>query len=156
MRIGWIGIFLILLSGCSIAPRATLQTKLPDTGQPALHAVQDARLRTLMQQMNNLMFDNLRTELDIDRDRSRHARQIGESAAAMAKTVDDILANRTKLNLRPGEDEAFVALAIKLRKLAQKLQQEALNNQVDTLPKTLDQISLTCSSCHQLFRDTHL
>jgi hypothetical protein len=143
---------LSLLAGCSATPEQRVKG-LPDTGSPALHAVNDARLRELMDRMNSLMFERFMTEQDLDKERRRQTRQIAAAAADLHQAVDGLLARLPALRLSEAERVAFRALAEKLRAQAGELKARAEANQVDALPADLERMSYTCNACHLLFRE---
>lgn len=142
----------MLLSACTSTSQPATHSGLPDTGQPALHAVSDARLRQLMDQMNGLMFDRFKTEPDIDRERRSYALKMADAADKLGSAVDVILSRLPALNLNPDEQTAFRALAGKLRTQTNVLNTQAKLNRIDAIEPTLEQITATCSSCHSLFR----
>jgi len=150
---GWLILLLLPWYGCSSQPERFELTSLPNTGKPTLHAVHESRLDGLMRQMNSLMFDNLRTELELDRERRQHARKIAKEASALSKAVDQIAATLPRLNLSPEEQAIFLSLAQKLHDQAEDLKHQAQSNHIDAMPATLGQISKTCTSCHELFRE---
>lgn len=141
-----------LLSACTSTSQPATHAGLIDTGPPALHAVSDARLRELMDHMNGLMFDRFKTEPDIDRERRSYALKMADAADKLGSTVDILLSRLPALNLNPDEQTAFRALAGKLREQANALNTQAKLNHIDTLEPMLDQMTVTCSSCHTLFR----
>lgn len=153
MRQGWLILLLLPWYGCSSQPERFESTSLPNTGKPTLHAVHERRLDGLMRQMNSLMFDNLRTELELDRERRKHALKIAEEASALSKAVDQITDTLPNLNLSPEEQTLFLSLAKKLHDQAAVLKHQAQSNHIDAMPATLGQMSKTCTSCHQLFRE---
>lgn len=154
MKIYRVALAFTLIAGCtSPAPKEPAH-QLPDTGLPALHALHEERLRNLMQEMNNLMFDRIRTELEIDRERRKHALAIAKSAGQLASAIDAIVEEMPKLDLTVSEQTAFKALASKLHRQTELLQDQANRNHIDAIPGTLQQMTLTCTSCHQLFRST--
>jgi cytochrome c556 len=122
-------------------------------GAAALHAVQDTRLRTLMNEMKALLFERMPTELEIDRERSRKAAQIADVADSMSRTVDDIVQSLPRLSLQEDEKTVFLVMAGRLRQQVATLQAQARSNYIDSIPGTMEQISATCDGCHQLFRD---
>ncbi|WP_045224170.1 cytochrome c [Methyloterricola oryzae] len=141
----------ICLASCStVVPGAP--ARLPDTGEPALHAVHEQELRAVMAQMNSLMFDTLRTELEIDKERRQRARQIADAARELSKAVDGIPATLPRLGLSEAEQVSFRALAHRLDDQAQGLEQLSRSNQIDSIEPALQQMTLTCNACHQLFR----
>jgi hypothetical protein len=139
---------LLLLAGCADLP----EPALPDTGNPALHAVHDAELREAMAEMNRLMFERMRTETELDRDRRREALRIAAAAAALRQTVGAIVFGSSRLDLKPGEDAAFLGFASKLREQLAELEDAALRNHIDALPGAVQRIEYTCTGCHGLFR----
>ena len=141
-----------LLSSCTATSHFNAQTGLPDTGKPALHAINDARLRELMDQMNSLVFERFMAEPDIDRERRQYALKIADAANELGSTVGSILSRLPALNLNPDEQTAFRALAVKLREQADTLKLQAKLNHIDAIEPTLNQTAATCSSCHALFR----
>jgi hypothetical protein len=128
---------------------------LPSAGlaeATTLHAVQDARLRHLMREMNSLMFERMRTELELDQERRQKAVQIGRIADEMAQTVVYIIDSLPRLSLNEHEETAFLTLAERLRNQVKLLQEQAEHNYLDAIPGTLRHITTTCTMCHQLFR----
>lgn len=141
-----------LLSACTATSQTAAQSGLLDTGQPALHAVSDARLRELMDKMNALMFERFIAEPDIDRERRVYALKMADAADKLGSTVDAILSRLPALALNPDEQLTFRALAGKLREQANALNAQAKLNRIDAIEPMLDQMTATCSSCHTLFR----
>lgn len=124
-----------------------------DTEAPALHAIHDARLRNLMREMNSLMFERMRTELELDQERRQKAVQIGRVAAEMEQTVGDIIDSLPRLSLNEDEQISFLALAEKLRNQVRMVKEQADHNYIDAIPGTLQHITTTCTMCHHLFRE---
>jgi cytochrome c556 len=127
-------------------------TRLQDTGKPALHAVQSERLQSLMQQLNDLMFERMLTEVELDRERRERMREIAKAAAIMQQTVQDIPKALPSLALSPKERQSFLELSGQLGEQVALLKQEAERNDVDGVPKRLERIVATCNACHRSFR----
>lgn len=142
----------ILLGGCSTKLQTPAPATLHDTGDPALHALQNERLRELMVRMNRLVFEQIRTEIEIDQDRRHKALRIAEVAGELQQSADAIIAARASLNLGQSESTAFIALATKLKGQAIQLESLARHNQIEALPEVMMQITNTCTACHSLFR----
>ena len=143
---------IVILLGCSASPQTRHPNTLHDTGNPALHAVQNERLNDLMLRMNALIFEQIRTEIEISQDRRRKALRIAKAAGKLQQSVDLIIAVQPSLNLEQHESAAFVALANKLKKQAIQLENLARDNQIKALPEYMTQITNTCKACHSLFR----
>jgi len=119
----------------------------------SLHAIYDARLRDSMREINNLMFERMLTELEIDQERRQKSAQIGRLADEMGRAVDYIIDSLPRLPLDENEKIKFLTLADQLRNQVKMLRKQADHNYIDTIPDTLEHITTTCVTCHQLFRD---
>lgn len=147
-------IILLTLTAC-YSPGSKFHNELDghsETGQPALHAIQDKSLRELMARMDALMQERFMTEPELDAERRKYAQRIAENAQTLSQTVDSILARMPSLQLSTDEQHTFQALARKLAEQSRQLQVEAKSNSIDAVDNTLHQINTTCTSCHALFR----
>lgn len=140
------------LLACSSSPQPDMPASLQETGKPALHAVTNERLRTLMAQMNALLFEQIRTEIELEEELRQKTFRIADAAAEIQQAADIILTIRPSLQLGQSDDATFAALAGKLKGQAEHLQDLARRNQVDALPEAVAQIQGTCVACHSLFR----
>ncbi len=149
-----LALFLLTLTAC-YSPGNKLHSELggrSETGQPALHAIQDKQLRELMARMDALMQERFMTEPELDAERRKYAQRIAENAQTLSQTVDNILARMPSLQLSTDEQHTFQALAQKLAEQSRLLQDQAKSNQIDAVSNSLHQINTTCTSCHALFR----
>lgn len=153
MRANLLFIFIACSTACTPNSSPFGPGGLPETGRPALHAVQNERLHDLMDEINSLMFERMRTQLDIDRERRRRAGEIAEVARAMSERAGEMLSTLPELKLSPEEQTTFAALAKKLRAQSMQLEEEASSNYIDAIPQSIERMSLTCTACHELFRD---
>ncbi len=145
-----------VLCACLATACAAGERRTPEhfsDGTPALHAVQNERLRALMDEMNALLFERMPTELEIDRERRLKAAQIADVADTMARTVDGVVQSLPQLSLDAEEQTVFMVLANRLRQQVATLQAQARGNYIDLIPATMERIGATCDGCHQLFRD---
>jgi hypothetical protein len=146
-------LFAAALVACTHSERPPPFPKLTVTGTPVLHAIDSVQLRQLMTRMNNLMYETNLTEQEMDSQRRQAVSQVIHAADGLEPAIDGILAAQTKLNLDPGEQKVFHSLAVNLRNEAHTLKAQALAHQVNEIPVTLEKMSATCTSCHELFRD---
>lgn len=141
-----------LLSCADSPPHSVSAAGRKETGQPALHAVRNDRLRELMDRMSNLMQERFLTEPELDIERRKYALQISSTAQDLAKTIDTLPSTLPALQLSTSEQTIFVALVSKLRDQTQTLREQAEKNRLDDIANTLEQMNTTCMSCHALFR----
>lgn len=146
-------LFLFTLWSCAEHPSHSVRTAgRKETGQPALHAVRNSRLRELMDRMNNLMQERFLTEPELDAERRKYAVQISSTAQDLSKAINTLPSTLPALRLSAAEQTIFLALVSKLRTQSQSLQEQADKKRLDDIPNTLEQIDTTCMSCHALFR----
>jgi hypothetical protein len=124
----------------------------PETGEPAMHAIQNNHLQQIMQQINELVYAQLSSEIDLGEQRQLKTAEIARIANELAASEKSIVETLPTLNLKPDEETTFLALADKLRVSAVQMQDLAVQNQLRAIPATLDTITNTCISCHVLFR----
>jgi hypothetical protein len=124
----------------------------PETGEPAMHAIQNNRLQQVMHQINSLVYAELSNEINLDQERQIKAQEIARIASELASSEKSIIETMPALKLKPAEGDTFVALAEKLRMGAVKMEELARQNQLQRIPETLENITNTCTSCHVLFR----
>ena len=145
-------LFAASLTACVPSGQRTI-TKLTETGSPALHAIDSSELRQLMDRMNSLMFERNLTEQEMDSQRREVYARVIAAAEGLDRALDGIVTTLPKLNLDEGERKTFLALTVTLRGEAHTLKAQAESHQLDNIPITLEKISATCTSCHQLFRN---
>lgn len=146
--------FLLILPLTACAPSPAWH--VPDTGAPALHAITDHHLRELMWRMNSLMLERFMTETELDRMRRASTLRMAQAAGHLDQTIDAIVATLPGLRLDEPRQGLFLTLADKLREQVRSLQAQAEQNHIDTIPKTLEHITTTCTACHALFRSARL
>ncbi len=147
--------FLALLSACSSTKKLHIaEGGHSETGHPALHAIQDQKLRELMDRMDVLLQERFMTEQQIDVERAKFLQRIADTAQELGQTVDVIVSRMPALPLSTDEQATFMALAGKLRQQTRQLQDQAQHKQIDSIDDSLHQLNTTCTSCHALFRET--
>lgn len=142
-----------VLTACTPPAKRGDMPKLTVTGTPVLHAIDNDELRQVMGRINNLMYETNLTDQELDKQRSVAVSQVLKAAVGLEQSIDAMLAAEPKLNLDAGEHKVFASLATNLRGEAKTLKFQAESHQVDDIPQTLEKISATCTSCHELFRD---
>ena len=143
-------LYILLLSGCQI--EQPKQAYLVDIGKPALHSVQSERLKVLMRELDDLMFERMLNEVQIDRQRRYRTTEIAVVAEKLLTTVKYIPDALQELSLDEKEKEIFLNLSKKLTQQMTFLKQEAEKNYVDAIPKRANQIIEICNACHHIFR----
>lgn len=120
--------------------------------QPSTHIIMSKNLQTLMAQMNTLLFDQIRTDVELDKDRYRNAKKVAEAAGELQKTIKLILEVQPSLKLGAKDDITFSTLADILRTQSGQLETLARQNKFNELPQAFSAVKNSCTSCHSLFR----
>ena len=126
----------------------------PDTGEPAMHAVHNTRLKQVMSEINSLVYEQMQSEVDLSQERELKTREIAKIAHELTKVKPAILKTVPSLNLAPEEVKAFTAIAEKLDANARQMETIAGKNQLKDIPAKMQAITSTCNACHSLFRKT--
>jgi len=140
----------LLLTGC--ISNQSSYSQLSDTGKPALHSIQSAQLKVLMQSLDDLMFERMLHEVQIDRQRRYRTQEIVKVTEKLLNTIEYIPNALKDLSLNTTEQTIFLSLSKKLNDQVTLLKQEAERNHVDAIPKRANQIIETCNACHNIFR----
>ena len=143
---------LMLLSAC-VMNDSNRPDRKHNLAHPQLHAVMTDRINVLLDQMDTLMTDQNRTEIELDQDRKYKALRIADSAAELQRTVDIILKIQPTLDLSEHQAPVFIKLANQLKQQGFELEQLALHNKIDALKPAMQRTKNTCMTCHSLFRD---
>ncbi len=143
-------LFGLLLIACTT--KQATQVNLQERQDSALHAVQSKRLKVLMQELNDLMFEQMLNEVQIDRQRKIRTEEIVRVADKLIYTVRFIPNALPDLALGEKEKAKFIQLSKRLKQQVKLLKYDAKLNHVDVLSKRSDQIIGTCNTCHHLFR----
>lgn len=145
------GTIIIGVTACAWSRDDRYRVRLEETGEPAQHAVHGKRLRTLMRDLEALLFERQRTQIEIDEDRRRYlARTVEvsngllESAAHIADAASD---------LREDERPSFMALQNKLVSQTKALRILATTGRAEAIAPHYRAITTTCNACHSNFRD---
>ncbi|MDO9238832.1 MAG: hypothetical protein Q7U30_02365, partial [Methylicorpusculum sp.] len=83
-------------------------TEPPDTGEPAMHAVQNNRLQQVMQQINSLVYAQLSSEISLGQERQIKTEEIARIAGELAASEKSMIETMPSLNLKPNEEATFI------------------------------------------------
>jgi cytochrome c556 len=151
----WLGVLAITglavggVSCSDISQDRYYQTRLANTGEPAMHGVNNDRLRELMGDIDRLSKQgDYAYPLEL---RQRQNESI-EVSAAMERSVAELPRVADKLQLTDAERETFLKMAAKLEKQVKQFNQASQNRNLDEMRTAMDLMMVTCNSCHSAFR----
>lgn len=140
----------LILTGCVFSQSS--YTQLSNIDKPALHSIQSAQLKVLMRQLDDLMFERMLNEVQLDRQRRYRTKEIVKVAENLLETIGYIPNALQDLSLDSSEQIIFLNLSEQLKQQITLLKQEASKNYVDAISKRANQIIETCNACHRIFR----
>lgn len=146
--------FLVIASmasaGCTTS--ANKEALSENTEQASKHALSNEPLRKIMNELNDLLFEPIHTELELDRLRSRYALRIAENTTQSLSTIEEMLQLEKKLGLSQAESQRFRELTKQLQTQAQILERVAIAGKTEAIWPVLGRMIGICNTCHQEFR----
>ena len=142
---------LVLLGSCA-GNHSNQSASTNNLTHSRLHTIMTTRIEVALDQIDNLLTDQNRTETELDYERRYKAIRIADSAAELQRTVDIILALQPTLELTANEAPVFTRAATRLKEQSAELEDLARRNQIDALKPAMARVKNTCMTCHSLFR----
>lgn len=149
LAIGWV---LWFLSGCSGVERESLPT-LSEKGGASLHSVKSKKLKNVMHDLNNLVFDRFYSEIDRDNMRVRYSQDIAQIVTSMSEDIKKIQETGDELDLTEEKRLLFKTMAMELEQEGENLTKIATEYRTESIRPTLDRLVNICNRCHSQFRD---
>ena len=146
------GCGLWLLSGCSGVEQESLP-KLAEKGKASMHSVKSAKLKGIMHDLDNLVFDRFYSEIDRDNMRVRYSKEIALIISSMSDDIQKIRQSGDELELNQEQRMLFKTLAMELEQESENLKKIALDYRTESIRPTLDRMINVCNRCHSQFRD---
>ena len=143
---------LALASSCIQPSQRPYEKKLANTGEPALHAVHDQRLRELMAGLGDMALDRMPQELEPGAAGPAKSRDIARIADSLAETSLQIPRVLDQVRMGGEDRRVFEALAARLSDEAAELAMLARRNDVPGMRTMLEAMIITCNACHKSFR----
>ena len=141
--------FIFLVTGCSSKnelPQLTKHIK------PTMHELGSIKLKGIMHELNNLVFERFYSELERDDLRVQHTKEIAQIAHSIAGDVQKIESMSSELKLNKTELAEFMKLTKELGSNAVNLENIAENYRIKEIKGGINKLVATCNSCHQKFR----
>ncbi len=140
----------LLFSSCKTADPSL--PSLDSTGEASIHEVNNRQLRAVMADMKTLVFEELYSALEEEKQYRIYSREIASIVDAMAREVEQIKSIGKSLKLNEEERGEFLAYASELRYESSLLKDLARRGDTKKLRKQIVHTVNTCNSCHDRFR----
>lgn len=152
----WLAGFLFLSFFISLSSNSQPGAQAPaaDTiSDENLHGLMVERLNQLQQSIEQLLYQQNRTQSQIDQTRRTSVAEIAETATELRDSVQELVMLEPSLSLSPSNRPVFLALAQRLREDSQTLAELAMGTQVGSLDEAVLRLQENCESCHALYRN---
>lgn len=145
-------ISVLLIAVAAHATPVQSETEDQEIAQSDLHDIMSNRITDAVTRMELLLHDHSRSEDEVEKERSRVAAVIGDSAAELQHSVDFVLALEPRLAIPPEQVPQFTGFAKTLKVQALELETLARQHRYEMLKPAHERMKATCTSCHQQFR----
>ena len=135
---------LLLLSNCS--------TKEESQNEQMKHKIASSDLKTLRKEITMVSFDRIKSELERDDLRRRHALTLSENLISLSERIKDIPKDKIKNLNTPQDQKLYEEYAQQLTQNAQSIFTLAQNYELEKLPNELAKMKNTCKTCHKRFK----
>ena len=138
----------LLLYGCS-AP--TGPERAPGTIIKS-HMVQNGELRAMMRELDTVLNDDPKSELERDDARRRYALRAADTIGAIAVKIKRLPETHPLFDEK-GEEEQFLRYTEALGAEGERLRMLALAYEVEHIAPQMARVERVCNACHTHFRD---
>jgi len=145
IRVLYINIFLLLISGCSAKYNSELNTI-------EKHTIHSSELRMLMNELDMVVYDRYKSELERDDTRRRYALNLAQNIEKISKQINNLSKDKLAKNIDKNDISLFSKYVKELSTKGKNIRKLALNYELENIDKKIENIELTCNACHSKFR----
>ena len=117
------------------------------------HKIESEELRLLMRELNMVVYDRQKSELDRDDIRRRYALNLADVVKELAYKIEHIPKDGLGENLTQKDRELYAHYARELYENGEAINDVAQKYEMEKLERAIDNMQQTCNRCHALLRD---
>ncbi len=117
------------------------------------HSVESEELKILMRELNLVIYDRQKSELERDDIRRRYALNLADTIKELAYKVEHIPSDVLKKRLNDAEVAVYTGYARELYRDGEQIHTVAERYELEKLDETIAKTERTCDRCHALFRE---
>ncbi len=151
IRVLFLIISLLLMSAC--VSKNTASSNLTALEREKEHKIESEELRLLMQELDMVVYDRQKSELDRDEIRRRYALNLADAIKRLALKIEDVPQDGLGENLTSEDRKMYIVYAQELYKNGETIDAVAQKYEIEKLESTVAQMQQTCNRCHSLLRD---
>lgn len=154
IKIGWfmikrvlfLTILLLIFNGCA-------SNNVSAFDEAKEHMIESEKLRSLMLELDMVVYDRLKSELDKDNIRRRYAMRLADSVKDIAIKIENISPKDLWKKIDQDDVKLFKLFSKQLYSHGIEIDEVAKSYELEKLSNKLDNMQRTCNSCHSHFRD---
>ncbi len=136
--------FLLIVGGCA--------SKFDVNDKTIKHAEKSVELSVIMHELDQLVFDNAKSELELDNIRRRYALTLSDTIKEQTYKIESMPTDKLSQKVSKDNMESFKKYIIQLRRDAQDINEIAQRYELEKLDDKLQDLKRTCDSCHSVCR----
>ena len=137
-------LFILLFASCSFKHDAFNDAKE--------HMMESEELRVLMHELDMVIYDRFKSELDRDNSRSRYASTLAQTLKNLAIKLENVEREEFAEKLKKNDSITYKRYVKELYQNSEEIQGIANSYEFERLQTSLDKVERTCNGCHQSFR----
>lgn len=145
LKVSLLAAILFAFSSCAKKPEPTFAS----TKQ---HMIESDRLDKLMHELNMVVYNRPKSELEKDELRRRYALRYAKTLKELAQNVENLHYDQHEKELTQDDKRLYTSFAKRLYKNAQDIQSVASKYELEKLNIEMKRANATCNSCHLEFR----
>lgn len=138
-------VLFFLLNGCA--------GKEHESSTALKHMIQSEKLRLLMRELDMVVYERQKSELDRDRMRKRYMLSMGETLKNLSAEVKNISERDLGAKLTQDDIVEYKKYANNLSINADEIYEIAQKYEFEKLNQKLEDIKVSCNACHKKFRE---
>ncbi len=133
-----------MLSGCSVKEQSV---------KPAIkHMIQSQKLRNLMRELDLVVYERQKSELERDKMRKRYVLTLADTLKKLSAEVENMPKGDLGSDLTSDDFDEYKRYAKRLNHDANELYLLAKKYEFELLNRKMEDIKISCNSCHKQFR----
>ncbi|WP_295084946.1 hypothetical protein [Sulfurimonas sp.] len=137
-------ILIFVSSGCV--------SKEHDNKKALKHMIQSEKLRLLMRELDMVVYERQKSELDRDKMRKRYMLSLGDTLKHLSAEIENMSESDLGLKLTQEDIQEYKRYAKNLSLDADEIYDLAHKYEFELLNKKLEDVKVSCNACHKQFR----
>lgn len=151
LRILFLMLALFVLSAC--VSKSSSSANMNSLKAAKEHKIESEELRLLMLELNMVVYDRQKSELDRDDIRRRYALNLADVVKELAYKIEHIPQDGLGENFTQKDRNIYMNYARELYKNGEEINDVAQKYEMEKLESAIAKMQQTCNRCHAVLRD---